>query len=414
MNEHLIIKFDKELLVFITVVYYTSKLLWDNIIPYAFTFGYIAICGWYLCKYIVQIKKNKIKLIGYFFFFSLYIVLDAAFQDDNSQLIRAIYEYIIYPLPFFLIMVCLPYIDIKAISYKIVRFGGVIAVLSWYEYFTKSHLLNIHSGNTGILYGGSYAFRAAVFARSDLAQGVILGFFTIVAFYNYLQNKLLSNFLIMLFLLVSIFTTSSRGPLVSTVVGIFVMYLLNMIYIERSSLKKVVSFVIAVICCLGILFLLTSNIQTGNEMLDYFLLRTRNIINWESDAGNVGRISRWKWAINLYKSSPIFGIGPSKTGSWGNASIGVTESGVLKRLCELGIVGFIMHYTFVACISFSSICLLKKTDSDIRLNMLLFLGLFMLVFCNDFIVQSTEEPSVCFIMWFALAGMLYLLDELEK
>ena len=408
MNRNLVIKLDKELLVLITIIYYTSKLLWDNLIPYVFTFGFIALCGMYAVRYILSIKrKQDLLLLAYMGLFSIYIVVNAIYKDDSSQIARAVYEYIVYALPFFLILYCLPYVDMYSLSRKVIRWGALICILSWYEYFTRSHLLNIRSGNTGILYGGSYAFRASVFARSALAQGVIIGLFTIFAFSLYMNDHKKINLIYTVFFFISILTTSSRGPLVSTAAAIFAMYMIKIILLEKSSSRKIISSAIIITILMFLLFILTSDFQTGNETVDYFLLRTRNILNWESDAGNVGRLSRWNWALSLYKSNPWFGIGPSKTGSWGIDSLGVTESGVLKRLCELGIVGFGMHYFFVIIVSISSLKVIKRLNYWKVTEMMQFIGLLIMIVVNDFIVQSTEEPAVCFIMWFALAGMVY-------
>lgn len=96
MNKKLIFKFDKEFIVFITVVYYTSKLLWDNMIPYMFTLGYIALSGFFFMKYIQKLNKKKLLLCIYFVIFATYIIMNAYFKDNLSQLYRAVYEYIIY------------------------------------------------------------------------------------------------------------------------------------------------------------------------------------------------------------------------------------------------------------------------------------------------------------------------------
>lgn len=406
MNKKLIFKFDKEFIVFITVVYYTSKLLWDNMIPYMFTLGYIALSGFFFMKYIQKLNKKKLLLCIYFVIFATYIIMNAYFKDNLSQLYRAVYEYIIYALPFFLLIYCMPYVNVERLSEKIVKWGLVLGILSWYEYFTKSYILNIHSDNTGILYGGSYAFRAAVFARSELAQGVILGFFTVIAFSLYMRMRKKKYLFYMFFLFASILTTSSRGPLVATLAAILTIYMLNIILVEHSSSKKIISTFGITLGCIAIMFVLLSDFQTNNEAVNYFLLRIRNILNWDSDAGNVGRISRWKWALMLYKSNPFWGIGPSKTGSWGIGSLGVTESGVLKRLCELGIFGFCMHYFFVSIILIKSVGAIAKMNRINKISVIMFIGILTIIIVNDFILQSTEEPSVCFIMWFSIAGLI--------
>ncbi len=410
MDRRFILKINKELLLYITIIYYTSKLLWDSMVPFVFTIGTLIVCLWYTIKWISSIScKKDLVLIAYMLLFSLYIIFDAIINDEKPQLYRAIYEYIFYALPFFLVLYCLPKVNLSNLTKKSVWLGIIISILSWYEYLSRTHLLNVHKGrSTGILYGGDYAFRSACFSRSALSHGVILGFFAVMAFSRYLRSLKKKDLIITIFLFFSILTTSSRGPLVSATIALFVMYILYSIYVEHGSVKKMISvsliFVIVILC----LFILFSDFQVGNPTIDYFLLRIRNIINWSSDAGNVGRISRWQWSIELFKRNPILGIGPSKTGSWGEGSLGVTESGVLKRLCELGIVGFALHYLFICVVFISSFKRIKSSKYDISQKIIQFLGILFLIITNDFIVQSTEEPAVCFIMWFSLAGLIYL------
>ncbi len=414
MNRKLVLKFDKELLLFLTIVYYTSKLLWDNLVPYVFTFGFIGICLLFTLKYIRRIRATSdLLILLYMLVFSLYIVINAVFKDDSTQLVRAIYEYIVYALPFFLVLYCLPSVNVKSLCEKTEKWGVIIALLSWYEYITRTHLLNIHS-SSGILYGGDYAFRATVFARSALAQGVIVGFFSIVAFSLFIYYRRRTHLFLSIFFYISILTTSSRGPLVSTTVALAAIYIIKISIIDKSSWKKILSSILIIAIFLLVYYILTSDFRTSNETINYFLLRIRNIINWNSDAGNLGRISRWRWSITLFESNPWFGIGPSKTGSWGAASLGVTESGILKRLCELGIIGFTMHYAFVIVIVVSGLKSMRMHDESAYVNPLLYFGSIFLILTNDFILQSTEEPSVCFIMWFALAGIVYIRDRIRN
>jgi O-antigen ligase len=175
-------------------------------------------------------------------------------------------------------------------------------------------------------------------------------------------------------------------------VGLIVMWFVNY-YSNHHSIQKrfYIIFALLIILLVALLFL-QSSFTTGNPTIDYFLWRTRNIINWTGDAGNVGRVQLWNNALNKwFKKSPWFGIGPSKTGSWGSGSLGVTESGVLKRLCELGVVGVVIYYSMLANIIRKGILNFRQAIKDRRSIYLCLFGIISMILINDITVQTTEQ-----------------------
>lgn len=406
VKRRFMLKIDEEFVLTIMIVYYTSKLLWDTLIPSVLSLLFIGIAFFYVIKYLFSpLKKNDLGLIVFSLVFVIYIIMNAIFKDDSVQRLRAIYEYILYAFPLLGFLYIYPRVDLLNVVKKLSVYGLVIAGLSWYEYFSRRFIIPIHNSG-GILYGGNYAFRSAVFSRSALSHGIVLGFFALLLFYIYMNEKSKKNLIFTLFVFASILTTSSRGPLVATVAGILISYFLHLRVNERGSIKQYLGIAFLVLLLGGIVFVMNSSFVTGNQTIDYFLLRTRTITDWSGDAGNVGRISRWNWSIQLYNTNKLWGIGPSKTGSWGAASIGVTESGVLRRLCELGLVGFGLHYVFIIVIIVRSIKKMRYLSKRSQNMIILFLGLLAMVLINDITVQSTEEPTVCFVMWFAVAGLI--------
>lgn len=406
MKRRFVLKIDDEFVLTIMIIYYTSKLLWDRLIPSVLSLLFIGVTFLYVLKYLFSpLKKKNLNLIAFSLVFCIYIIMNAIFKDDSAQFLRAIYEYILYAFPLLGFLYIYPRVDMLNVAKKISVYGLIIACLSWYEYFSRRFIIPIHNGG-GILYGGSHAFRSAVFSRSALSHGIVLGFFSLLLFYVYANERSKRNLIFALFAFASILTTSSRGPLVAATAGMLISYFMHLRVNERGSIKQYLGIVFLVLVLLGIVFVMNSSFVTGNETIDYFLLRTRTITDWSDDAGNVGRISRWNWSIQLYKKNKLWGIGPSKTGSWGAASIGVTESGVLRRLCELGLVGFGFHYMLIITTIICSIKKMKNLSKDLQNTVILFLGTLVMVLINDITVQSTEEPTVCFIMWFAVAGLI--------
>ena len=299
--------------------------------------------------------------------------------------------------------------------FKLAKFlytiGIILAILSWYEYLTKSYIIGSFAK------GGNYTtflsgFRAAVFSRSYLSHGVVLGFFSLVAYYLFIctgkKIYVVSTFL----LFISILTTGSRGPLVSTFAALILAYIMNQYRVAKCIDRIVAIWIIIAIIALTVWLFLNSTFTTGNESMDYFLYKIRNIINWTGDAGNVGRIVIWNKSIKLFQSNVWFGIGPSKTGSWGSGSLGVTESGVLKRLCELGITGFVLCYLFIGLQLRNSVRIYKQMEE--KREMIFLFSIVIMVLINDLTLQSTEEIMVSFILWFGLGGLAIQILKKKK
>lgn len=392
------------ILVYLTI-YYSSKILWDKLLPSVLELLSVIIIAFgaynYFSKGRIKIQiKNIVLLFGAL---CVYVIVNSLLQNTSQQLIRAIYEYCFYALMFFGIAYYIEKSDLYKCCKTINLWGLFLSLLSWYEYITRSYILPNNFIVTIYSAGG---FRASVFTRSYLSHGMVLGFFAFVALYLFVISKNIKYLFSSVFAFVSILTTSSRGPLVSTAISCILFYIINSYRINKAIEKKFLIWISVIfVSIIGIAFLKSSFI-TGNETIDYFLYRTRQIINWTGDAGNAGRLKIWTFSINLFKNSPVFGIGPSHTGSWGAGSIGVTESGYLKHLCELGIIGFVIFYLFILSIIKYGLNKYKKLNKEEKGKMILYFSLVVLVMMNNLIVQSTEEIQVNFIWAFGMGGLI--------
>ena len=309
--------------------------------------------------------------------------------------------------------------DFDSICKVLTKLGLLTATLSWYEYFTNRYLIGhaLQSYTQDI--GGIYGFRTMVFSRSYLPHGMLLGFFSIIYFYLYLKKKKITSLLGCIYCYITILTTSSRGPLAANGIALFLMFILYSYY-NQKSLKKILSYIAVAIGVLGAYIILTSNISSDNEMINYFLTRIRSIIDWHHEGANVTRTIIWSKSIeNYFKKAPIFGIGASKTGSWSYPnlsepySLGVTESGMLKKLCELGIVGVTLYYGFIISIVIKGIKSFKRIPYKNKVELICYLGLLTAVLINDITLQTTEEIMVSFQMWAALAGIYITAEKAE-
>lgn len=404
-------------------VYFTSKLLWDYLIPGVFEIlSLVCILLFavsYIYKYCRHIGNDQIKLFAIYAMFVVYIILNAFVKDSKEQFTRAMYEYIFYSLIFWAMSYALMKTDFELICKVITKLGLLTATLSWYEYFTNRYLIGQAAASYTEGIGGAYGFRTMVFSRSYLPHGMVLGFFAMIYFYLYLKNKKISSLIGCAYCYITILSTSSRGPLAANGIALFLMYILYSYY-EQKSIKKILSYIIIALGALVAYLILTSNIRSDNEMINYFLIRIRSIIDWHHEGANITRTIIWNNSIeNYFKQAPVFGIGASKTGSWSYPnmhepySIGVTESGMLKKLCELGIVGVVLYYGFIISIIAKGIKSFKVISQKSKVELIGYFGFLIAVLINDITLQTTEEIMVSFQMWAALAGIYVTSNKVE-
>ena len=388
-------------------VYFSGKMLWDQL-PYACELLSLVVLAFYAVQFLVAHAAqpvHRMKLIILFVAFSFYVLADAIIQSSVQQILRAVYEYTFYMLMFFAMVWLLPRANVRKALQVFMVWGVVIALLSWVEFVSKAYIIsNIVPGET---------FRATVFTRSFLSHGVMLGIFSVVCMDFFYTQKKVRYLLLGLFCFMSILTTNSRGPLVAFGVALVLQFVLNAYISQKYSYKRFVASILLVVGLLAVAIVMFGSFTTGIETVDKFLNRIRSILDWNGDAGNVGRLVYWNQALELFQSNRLFGIGPSQTGSWGTGAIGVTESGVLKRLCELGLIGFGLYYCFVGSVLCRGICTYRKQHDRGKQQMTLWLALMLAMLINDCTLQSTEEIMVAFFMWTAFAGIETIADRPE-
>lgn len=387
-----------------------SKILWDQI-PVIFEGFFFLFILWQTLKFFCGtpgIPRGD-RSVWLFMLFGIYIVINALFQDTMKELTRAVYEYIFYIFPMYTFIQYRSRIDILKCLKVTSIIGLIIIVLSWYEYITRHYLIKDLSGGGTILHVGSYGFRAAVFTRSYISHGMILGVFCLIGFYLWIETKQKKWLLNSIFAYISIITTGSRGPLVSFSAALVFFYYIEVFCISRKRNKKNRFILAALILSILVIGIFSIPVTSANSFITYSIYRVQSIFDWVGDAGNVGRLGKWSDAINdWFLKSPIWGIGPSKTGSWSRDTLGVTESGVLRRLCEFGIAGFTIFYSFILEIVKNSVRSIEHLTSSQKTEMVLWISIFIAIFINDITVQTTEEIMVSFWWWISLGGIYSL------
>ena len=174
----------------------------------------------------------------------------------------------------------------------------------------------------------------------------------------------------LLTIIIGIFCTSSRGPLLATLLGAFVMWF---IYSKDNPLtqKKVIKWFAAgmfVFVCIIIINLTGLGVtkSTGNQFIDTAIQRTISATD-TNEWGNMARLTIWDRYLKIFRDNFWTGIGIAKTSSGVSSNTyGVTESGLLKRLVETGFIGTILYYiNFVLLMLVNA---LRKTNKSIKLH----------------------------------------------
>lgn len=401
--------------VLIFMIYFLTKMFWDK-----FTYDISEYCSLLFILYgllnyffLKKLKKKDIEFLGVFCLYAIYVILNGFIVTDSQHMLRGVYEYIFYVLIFFAMV---PYI--KRLRYEDFNFifrilgfvGLIMAFLTFIEFFKGTSFLTVLDSYAegSWVTGYGYTFRPKVFSRSYLSHGLVMGIFSLFELHNYAVTKNKKWILIYLLCLTAVIFTSSRGPLVATLVA-SVFYYFNSPFAKRLTKKQIISFsLLFVIAIILIYLILFSDWKPSNNIVQYFLTRIRNIFNWTSDGGNVGRILRWEGYWNYYCNHNIWlGNGAATAGSSGlNTIMGSAESGVFKRLIELGIIGFVLYYFF----SLSIICTSMKTrikNVSIDNIKLISISIILCILIDDITLQITEEIMIAYILWFFMS-VLYV------
>lgn len=365
-------------------------------------------------NFLLDKNRNTLVFFTLNIIFFIYVLINGLVYKDIKRLVYGGYQYIIYTLVFYAIYYFVDKKKVDIFLNYIIGFNIINSFICIYEYVTRKNLIPSDYGQIAfdnvVIYRGRAFFGSFLNAGVVLAITVFISIYYLIKAYNNKNMKLMITYsLSILIFILGIFSTGSRGPLVSLFGGLLFGYIIYSIVISSNRKRNVIIlsilFVVAIISLLLILRINTDNIQ--NSALSFAIHRIQTIFDWSNDPGNVGRIVRWKFGIDLFKQNPVFGIGVAATGAkgLGEFSLGVTESGVIKKLAELGIVGSIIYYAqifYIGKISFNKITS-KNEDIDRKIFILLLLSAIVTVSIEEFIYQALEAEVVAFYFWTYIA-----------
>lgn len=187
------------------------------------------------------------------------------------------------------------------------------------------------------------------------------------------DHKKVVNYILVLLSILAIFLTMKRSFLISNAVAIIFCFLINN---KTDKIKNILKYVILIIVAYHILSLIPET--------QGIFLKFENHIN-SGDISN-GRFELWEETIEVWKKSPLFGVGINTLPrAYGIASHNV----YIQLLAEIGVFGVLAFIVAVLVTFFSSCSIYSKILSEktttsfdkVLYSTCIYLQIIFLVYC---------------------------------
>lgn len=340
--------------------------------------------------------------------FYIYVLLNAALLGGQELLGYAFERYIFYTVPLFVFAYFGSKINWDRVFRFLMWFGSIDSAISLIEFITKKQMFPMSNGENNveiITMAGTKILRTYGLQGNYFLLAEILCVCGLASLWLYEKQKQKVCFYGFLFISVGVLSTGSRGYYVSYGVAILFMYL----YIRKKRGLNINSFIktaiLLVIILILLYILLFTNVITGIDVVDSILSRIRMITDWTGDSSNSARIEHWINALQRWKESPLFGNGACCTDTRYSKYVAVTESGILKRLVELGILGTILQYLTMFVPLRQSI--IKKRKGTLTEDAPYLFAILVCFFIEDIVLQRYTALEYTIISWTVLSLLAY-------
>lgn len=207
--------------------------------------------------------------------------------------------------------------------------------------------------------------------------------------YLYLSEDKANNKKKILLYMVFLFTTFMTGKRSCMLVAALAPFTIKLIIDRISSknfVKSIVGLSVGVVLFIA-LFLINSDLISDIPGVQRIFATFQDVQSQEDVSSN--RFDLWAYAIELFRSNPVFGVGVGgyiKVGGIGTD----THNAYLQILCEQGIIGFLLFVIpIIYCLS-NTIKKIKLCDPDNR-NCLFYSLFIQLVF---FLISFFSNPTI--------------------
>lgn len=375
----------------------------------------IVFIGAILCMIRLAANSKYRKIVVYFVVYVAVIIVNGILYADAEHMSVGVIEYISYPLAFFALLYYFrAEKNYDKLFLRIVYWGGITSILAVIEYLTKKSLLTQTASSMYTYYNGLSSFRAVVFIGSPMMLGILLAVSLIVAVYYLNVYKKRKLYIIVILDLMGLMATGSRGPLLFCIVGIAVMYIyfFKQKIVGKNTFLKIILLVMLAFLFVVIL-IINPEFSIGVPAIDTLISRFSSVFNTK-EYGNAERLTLWAYYLNKFSQKPIMGYGIATTSAliatntYATYNNIVTESGVIARLVETGLMGTLTYYCFMLTVLESSIqgSLKTKYEGTYRNTAIFVIGVVVLILLEDIILQISLDLFCTFALWMILAFSL--------
>lgn len=353
-----------------------------------------------LCK--KTILKSDVVVYGIYLGSVLYICINSYCLGGKELLSLSLTRYIIYSFPLLYAPILVEKVNLENVMNFLVGFGIVDSLISLYEFTTHKVVFNFTGDQIVLMLNG--AVRTYGLNGNYFLLGEMLTICALTSLYLYIVNKKRFYFISFILILVGIFSTGTRGFYVASVLGVV---LLLGIFSFREKLTKnmIIKFTIVLILISILVYIVMfSGLTTGNAYIDGVLSRIRSIVNWSTENANVVRANRWEYAISTWKDHFWFGTGACSTEVDASTFSFAPESGLLKRLVELGLVGTVIHYLsmFIPIVyGLTRSKIIQGENQDYRIYWAI--SIIFSLFVEDLVLQMYTGIEYATITWFLIS-----------
>lgn len=401
------------MIIYFIVFYMLNKNLWDYFFGSLVKNIYYALIVVFGIIEIIRLsinKKYRFPTIC-FILYAIVILVNGYILSNTEQRQVGYMEYLIYPMCFFALLYFeKTHFNYSNLIHKLMIWGGVTSFLAMYEYISKKPILSTGSTRIYTYYDGTSSYRAGVFIGSPMILAIVLGVMLVIAFYFYHFEKKKRYLFLIVLLLLGIIFTGSRAPLISAIAGILLMYYSFSKY-NKAGRKTQISLMIGFfVSVLFLLFLsIAPDFSTGITFVDNTISRFSSVFNFSSEWGNKERLLRWAYYINVFKHNCLTGIGIATTSAEVQTNINVTahgittESGILARLVETGIIGTLPYYFFFLGFSILALKEMRKYIKCGFNEYFVVVGILCLFLIEDIVLQISLDIFGTFIIYLIIA-----------
>ena len=319
---------------------------------------------------------------------------------------KGITQYILFPLVFIVAAKRVSYINFQ----KLFRFIVIINIPnllgSFYEHISGNYILT----TSHIQYLQDGAIRTAAFVGDMISLPLILGFCTLVVLYMSITTKKPIYLFLSIIYAAGTFISQSRGPFMAMVIGAIVMLVLLSNKNSTKSIigkNSIVALMFITLLLWAAYYLIVQTTFFDNTFFADFAERIRTIFIWDNsngDASNATRVEIWLNMFDLFMTNPWVGIGIGTTGSDRLVTIGATESALIKRLVEIGVVGTVVNLSMYLIMLRTALLNIRDTLSieEKEIKIVLF-SIVVVVLIEGIVLQIDEYFPATTFMWIAFA-----------